>query len=220
MKDNLVREYYNQLPTELCKNIIQWFESETDLFEGTTSGGVKKSVKASTDFMICDHTDDPNWRYTYDYIMENLLHNLVEYIKNNPYMIMVENFTSVESLISTAHSLFSVSGGHKPHLQMQRYIGNEGYYAWHYENEGGDTADRELFFIYYLNTIDNGHTEIMFNRQKIKPEEGKLVIAPALWTHKHRGNPPGEGEVKYIITGWFEKKPNNLVENFIENYLI
>lgn len=220
MKDSLIREYHNQLPPDLCKNIIEWFEGEADLMEGVTSGGVKKNVKASTDFMIHNHIDNPNWRYVYDYIMENLLHNVVDYIKDNPYMIMTGDFSSTESLVSTAHSFFGVTGNHKPHLQMQRYVDNEGYYAWHYENEGGDTSDRELFFIYYLNSIEGGHTEFMFNQEKIKPEEGKLIVAPALWTHKHRGNSPGPNEVKYIITGWLEKKSNNLFQNFLEDYMI
>jgi Rps23 Pro-64 3,4-dihydroxylase Tpa1-like proline 4-hydroxylase len=107
-------------------------------------------------------------------------------------------------------------------MQMQRYIDDQGYYAWHHENEGGTTAKRELFFIYYLNDVDNGgETEFKFNPKKVKPEAGKLVIAPALWTHKHRGNPPQNGQYKYIITGWIEKKDEHYIsEEFEEDYLI
>jgi hypothetical protein len=106
-------------------------------------------------------------------------------------------------------------------MQMQRYIDDQGYYAWHHEHEGGTKAKRELFFIYYLNDVDGGETEFKFNQQKVKPETGKLVIAPALWTHKHRGNPPQNGQYKYIITGWIEKKDEHYIsEEFEEDYLI
>ena len=79
-----------------------------------------------------------------------------------------------------------------------------------------------LFFIYYLNDVDSGgETEFKFNPLKVNPEVGKLVIAPALWTHKHRGNPPQNGQYKYIITGWIEKKDEHYIsEEFEEDYLI
>jgi len=218
--DSLIREYNNQLPSDFCKTVIDVFNNEQDLFEGITSGGVKKSVKNSTDFIITAHLDNDFWRYVNDYLMENLLHGLVDYIGHNPYMVLNENFSSIQSKVMTAQSFFTVTGSHVPHLQMQRYVDSEGYYAWHYENEGGPSKDRELFFIYYLNTIDGGHTEFKFNNIKIKPEEGKLIIAPALWTHKHRGNPPGNNDVKYIITGWFEKCEHNLADDFSEDYLV
>jgi len=107
-----------------------------------------------------------------------------------------------------------------PHIQMQRYIGGEGYYAWHHENEGGNTSKRELFYIYYLNTLPTGGTEFKYNPQIVYPETGKLIFAPSYWTHKHRGNAPGEGNTKYIITGWIESKQNTINEEFEQDYLI
>ena len=40
-------------------------------------------------------------------------------------------------------------------------------------------------------------------RKRFKPEQGKLLLWPAAFTHTHRGNPP-LNEVKYIATGWIE----------------
>jgi hypothetical protein len=34
-----------------------------------------------------------------------------------------------------------------------------------------------------------------------------------------RGNAPGEGNTKYIITGWIEKKSNTINEEFEQDYL-
>ena len=41
---------------------------------------------------------------------------------------------------------------------------------------------------------------------RIEPKVGQLTIWPAGFTHKHRGNPPLEGQKTYI-TGWFELTP-------------
>ena len=57
------------------------------------------------------------------------------------------------------------------------------------------------------------------NKMSAMPEAGKLLIAPAFWTHKHKGNPPGEGRKKYIITGWIEiDRKNHIREEFADDY--
>jgi len=219
-RDNLVQEYHNALPPDLCNFIISKFEDSQNTIEGTTAGGVRKHVKASTDLMIHSELEDVNWKYIYDYLMENLLGNLVNYIDTNPFMVVGEGFSSNISKFRTAQSAFAVANNGVPHIQMQRYIGDEGYFAWHHENEGGTSSKRELFFIYYLNTLKSGGTEFKYNKQTILPETGKLIMAPAYWTHKHKGNAPGEGNKKYIITGWIERKDSNISDEFEEDYLL
>lgn len=220
--DNLVRIYEKTLPKEICEFIINEFETSNSQLEGISGAGVNKAVKSSTDLMIHLNLDQPNWVYIYDYLRENLLGCLVEYIENNPFMTINGDFKSKSAVIRTAQSCYIAGNNGTPHMQMQRYIDDQGYYAWHHENEGGSTAKRELFFIYYLNDVlEGGETEFKFNPQKVKPEAGKLVIAPALWTHKHRGNPPLNNQSKYIITGWIEKTDEHqIATEFAEDYLI
>jgi hypothetical protein len=219
--DNLVKIYNNTLNPEICQFIIDKFESSQNLVAGMAGGGVRKDIKSSTDLMIHDERNiDEDWNYIYNYLMENLLSNLVDYLEQNDFPILSSNFSSKSSVVRTAQTCFMSGNNNNPHVQMQRYIGGEGYYAWHHENEGGSTSKRELFFIYYLNTLPTGGTEIKYNPQIIYPETGKLVIAPAYWTHKHRGNAPGDGNTKYIITGWIESRPNKINEEFEQDYLI
>jgi len=219
--DNLVKIYNNTLNPEICQFIIDKFESSQNLVAGMAGGGVRKDIKSSTDLMIHDERNiDEDWNYIYNYLMENLLSNLVDYLEQNDFPILSSNFSSKSSVVRTAQTCFMSGNNNNPHIQMQRYIGGEGYYAWHHENEGGSTSKRELFFIYYLNTLPTGGTEIKYNPQIIYPETGKLVIAPAYWTHKHRGNAPGDGNTKYIITGWIESRPNKINEEFEQDYLI
>ena len=56
--------------------------------------------------------------------------------------------------------------------------------------------------MYYLNDVESGgETEFYFQKRSIKPRKGTVVIAPAGFTHTHRGNVPISGD-KYIITSW------------------
>jgi hypothetical protein len=219
--DNLIKIYENTLPKEFCEFVINEFETSNNQMEGISGAGVNKLVKSSTDLMIHFNQDNPTWLYIYDYLRENLLGNLVDYIEHNSFMTITGGFSTKASAVRTAKSCYMASNNGQPHMQMQRYIDDQGYYAWHHENEGGSTIKRELFFIYYLNDVDGGETEFKFNPQKVKPETGKLIIAPALWTHKHRGNPPNDGQYKYIITGWIEKTDEHYIsEEFEDDYLI
>jgi len=219
--DNLVKIYEKTLSKEVCDFIINEFETSSEQSEGISGAGVNKSVKSSTDLMIHLNLDNDNWLYIYDYLRENLLSNLVDYITQNPFMTINGDFKSKSSAVMSAQSCYVAGNNGVPHMQMQRYIDDQGYYAWHHENEGGSTSKRELFFIYYLNDVEGGETEFKFNQQKVKPETGKLIMAPALWTHKHRGNPPLKGQTKYIITGWIEKTDDHqIAQEFADDYLI
>ncbi len=152
--DNLVKIYNNTLNPEICQFIIDKFESSQNLVAGMAGGGVRKDIKSSTDLMIHDERNiDEDWNYIYNYLMENLLSNLVDYLEQNDFPILSSNFSSKSSVVRTAQTCFMSGNNNNPHVQMQRYIGGEGYYAWHHENEGGSTSKRELFFIYYLNTL-------------------------------------------------------------------
>ena len=219
--DNLIKIYNGALSPEMCQFIIDKFEYSQNKVDGMSGGGVRKHIKASTDLMIHNEVGkDEDWTYIYGYLMENLLHYLVDYLEVNDFPILTQKFSSKSSVIRTAQTCFMSGNNGTPHIQMQRYVGGEGYYAWHHENEGGTTAKRELFYLYYLNTLTTGGTEFKYNPQIVYPEAGKLIFSPAYWTHKHRGNAPGEGNTKYIITGWIESQKNNISEEFEQDYLI
>jgi hypothetical protein len=90
-----------------------------------------------------------------------------------------------------------------PDIKIQKYKPKEYYKAWHSELDGLIRRQKRiLVFTTYLNTIsEGGETEFFYQKQKIKPVQGKTIIFPAYWTHTHRGNITNE--TKYIITGWY-----------------
>lgn len=107
------------------------------------------------------------------------------YLKNYPHNQKMSNFT------------FNT-------FKVQKTLPGQGYHVFHFENANNLTSRRVMFFILYLNSInDGGETEFLYQSQRIKPLTGRLVLAPASYTHPHRGNPPLAGE-KYIFTSWLE----------------
>ena len=61
----------------------------------------------------------------------------------------------------------------------------------------------------YLNDdYKGGETEFLYYKKRVEPEQGKLIIWPAGYTHAHRGGLVLEGN-KYVITGWFNNSMFN-----------
>jgi hypothetical protein len=92
-------------------------------------------------------------------------------------------------------------------INIQRYYADQGGYPyWHSEIspkvETDDNLHRVLLWTIYLNQdFDGGETEFLFQQRRIAPKTGSLLIAPAGFTHTHRGNMPKGGN-KYIATSW------------------
>lgn len=93
-------------------------------------------------------------------------------------------------------------------LKVQKTLPEGGYHVWHYENSGYNFCNRELVWILYLNDMPDGEgeTEFLYQRRRIKPTQGTLVMWPAGLTHVHRGLTVYTQD-KYIVTGWYLKIP-------------
>lgn len=103
---------------------------------------------------------------------------------------------------------FSVLGESDAHTnygsKVQKTCVGQGYHIWHYESSSRASSNRLLTYILYLNDVEEGgETELLYQRKRIKPKAGTLLIFPAAFTHTHRGNPPLSND-KYIMTGWIE----------------
>jgi hypothetical protein len=89
------------------------------------------------------------------------------------------------------------------YTKIQYYDKGWGFYKWHMENDGFPTViNRHLVFSTYLNNVEDGGTEFLYQDCVTKAKKGSTIIFPAGWTHTHRGQ-ISENQEKYIITGWF-----------------
>jgi hypothetical protein len=92
-------------------------------------------------------------------------------------------------------------------VQAQKYNrGSGNYNYWHCEvfpeAPANEPLHRTLLFMFYLNDVaEGGHTEFFYQQRAIQPKTGRMVIAPAYFTHTHRGCVPVSGD-KYILTSW------------------
>lgn len=91
-------------------------------------------------------------------------------------------------------------------IKMQKTPPGGGYHLWHYENADIYHSMRELTWMIYLNDLPDGEgeTEFLYQKRRIKPTQGTVVIFPAGLTHVHRGNTVLTTD-KYILTGWYFK---------------
>jgi len=88
-------------------------------------------------------------------------------------------------------------------VNLQKTAPTEGYHAFHSENHAWRAEGRTLAWMVYLNNVsEGGETEFLYQKRKVKPSKGTVVIWPAGFTHLHRGNPPMTD--KYIATGWYQ----------------
>tara|TARA_R110000824_G_scaffold918_1_gene5384 strand:+ start:1587 stop:2171 length:585 start_codon:yes stop_codon:yes gene_type:complete len=89
----------------------------------------------------------------------------------------------------------------KENTNIQYYKPTEGFYTYHTERTSIDSTTRCLVFMTYLNNVDNGGTEFLFQKLKIPAKKGLTLIWPSDFTHTHRGV-VSKTQEKYIVTGW------------------
>jgi len=96
-------------------------------------------------------------------------------------------------------------------MKVQKTKAEEkGYRGIHWEQgQGTLNAPRFGAWMAYLNDLpyDAGGRTIFPMQSKLgfRPEKGRLLIWPAAYTHPHHAY-PAVTQDKYIITGWFEYK--------------
>lgn len=212
--------YDNALSAEFCDDFITMFNQSPHLKQGSTSGGVDLSKKNSQDLYLSSH---PEYAQTLEEIQKITAEHLFKYVEEHIFM-MIGTFglkvyhPKTGQPVDLTHENYEEIG--KPQLpvlvqqlfrlgyiQAQKYeVGKGGYPYLHsevYPQLGHNEAlHRILLFMFYLNDVEEGgETEFYYQNRKIKPKKGTMVIAPAYFTHTHRGCMPTSND-KYILTSW------------------
>ncbi len=217
---DFIEIYDNVLPPELCQKIIDRFESSDKVFRGLTGQGVDTSKKDSYDLTI---TYLPEWQDISMEVMQVTLEHLKQYMGKYVFTLVgalspavVDPQTGQTITITDQNfeqygrprlgSLLEKLYGSGP-VNVQKYNkGSWGYHHWHSEiypqADTNDALYRVLYYQYYLNTVEEGgETQFYYQDKNIRPQQGRLVIAPAGFTHTHKGHVPVSDD-KYIITSW------------------
>ena len=161
----------------ICDELIEYHKNNMEYkIAGKTTAGVGKQ-KVSTDVGVMPGNNNP--------IMHMYMSQLIKAVK-----IYGEKYG------------LSMDINLKETINIQHYAPNEGFFGWHCERSSYQSHQRALVFMTYLNDVtDGGETEFYFQKLKIKPVKGKMVIWPTDFTHRHRGI-TSPTQDKYIATGW------------------
>lgn len=227
---DFIEAYDGAMSSELCAKLISKFELSSDLHkQGETGAGVNRSMKDSTDLSIPEAGE---WQGLRTEILDVTLQHLLKYTtKYNSLIYGGVTFTipdpsTGDAMMITEQTIKRLSDMeignlmlrlYRPgQLNIQKYnAGTGGYHHWHSEiyprDTNCETLHRVLLFMFYLNDVaEGGETEFLYQNRSISARAGTMVIAPAGFTHTHRGNLARSGD-KYILTSWVMFQPAGLV---------
>jgi hypothetical protein len=219
MNVDFIEVYEDALSAAQCAALIDAFEASGQAVAGQVGGGVYPQLKHSSDITI---SGDAAWRDSEVALNLAMLDGLTAYLRRHPYTLIaplmlqvpdtdgqlrrlqaddIASMSDVE-LGALARQVFMPGD-----INLQRYRADQGGYPyWHCElfprHADAQTLHRHLLWTIYLNDdFAEGETEFLHQGRKVTPRRGSLLIAPAAFTHTHRGNRPRGGD-KYIATSW------------------
>ncbi|WP_394131042.1 2OG-Fe(II) oxygenase [Shewanella maritima] len=216
---DFIEVYPNAINNELCEQLITSFNQHPDVYQGKTGHGVDLDKKISKDLMLDAH---PELASLKQQLLSITFKHVVEYFKKYPLALMgavavnvkdeqgkactltPDNFErlGLPRIEGIVKYLFRSGAINIQHYQQ----GIGGYPHWHSEQfpqaPHNEALHRVVLFMFYLNDVsEGGETEFYYQQRKVQPKKGTMVIAPAGFTHSHRGNIPKSHD-KYIATSW------------------
>jgi len=220
--DDFIEVYEDALDARVCRELITHFEASDKVVRGATSGGVNLRLKDSWDLDLSRH---PEWKQAENLLNTAMLRGLVAYVRKYTYLALAPTalfrktpgndemtmlgIDDIRALPDAELQRLATQLFRPGAINIQRYFADQGGYpAWHSEispKAGAaqdDNLHRILLWTIYLNdAFDEGETEFFHQNRKVVPKTGSLLLAPAGFTHTHRGNRPKGGN-KYIATSW------------------
>ena len=222
MSEDFIEIYPNAITPAVCAALVERFNFSNRKLRGATGGGVDVKLKDSWDITLDDH---PEWQDAANLLNTAMLTCFKSYLRKHPYTAIApmslrmpdpvtgeQNLLGPDDLHSMPDSLLQALAlklFRPGTINIQKYIADQGGYPyWHCElypkinDPQAETLHRTLLWTVYLNDgFAEGETEFLHQQRKITPQIGAMLIAPAGFTHTHRGNRPKGGD-KYIATSW------------------
>jgi 2OG-Fe(II) oxygenase superfamily len=189
--EEFIGVFENAVPSDVCQHLINYFDIHETLNKtiNRQNQGAYKVRKNDTLLGMAAETD-PMVLKTFTMNMQPLADVL-----DDCYKQYIGEYDILAQL--SRHRISQT-------YQIQKTRPGEGYHIWHCEADNLTAASRIAVPIVYLNDVEEGgETEFLYQKMRIKPTEGTVVLFPAGYTHVHRGNPPLSG-TKYIVTTWIE----------------
>ena len=216
---DFIEVYPNAIPDELCDRLIETVKTHPGVIDGITGHGIDLEKKISRDITmdnfqellplrneLLNYTLKQSAQYFEKYALALMGAVAVKLAdeQGRPQTLTPENFETLghHRVLPIVQYLYRSGTINIQHYQQ----GKGGYPHWHSEQfpqmGHNEALHRVVLYMYYLNDVEEGgETEFFYQQRKIQPKKGTMVIAPAGFTHSHRGNIPISGD-KYIATSW------------------
>ena len=194
--NDFVGIFENAIPENVCNKFISTFEGwkKHNFVFNRQAEGERRHDKDDEAFAFANHYDN-----------EDLMNELIvgesgvglfgvykDYF-NECFRLYVNHYSK---LLEIPLSIY--------YSKIQKTKIGGGFHQWHCERDNLFSSNRAFAYMVYLNDVaEGGETEFLYQKMRVKPTRGTVVIWPSDWTHTHRGNPPLSG-VKYVYTGWIE----------------
>jgi hypothetical protein len=226
---DFIEVYPGALAREQCAAIVDQFLRSGQAVRGATGSGVDTTLKDSWDIEITGRAD---WAAAHQAIQQAAFAGLAEYVRKYRYTLLAPLAIAMRDDADGSARRLDADGltalppdrygavlqyAFRPgSINLQRYLADQGGYPYwhceHYPKAGSvDPLHRVLLYTIYLNDgFTEGETEFFYQQRKIAPRAGDLLIAPAFFTHTHRGNRP-RGADKYIATSWILFNPADVL---------
>ena len=181
---DFIEIYDNAVPSHQCKEIIDWMDNQR----------MVRGMLGAQLHLDLDLKDD--WEVPHD-LCNFSLNNTITDILRPCLLKYTDYYRKKHREIDKIQSW-----GLYRDFNAQKYYPGQGYHALHCEEDDG-TSNRVLVWTVYLNTVtDKGGTYYENFNRTVKAKEGRLVIFPPYWTHRHKGV-VSKTQTKYIATGWY-----------------
>ena len=194
-KESFIGGWY--IPEYICDGIIQFFYEHKKHGHKGLVGSYEKNKNKQIDLTVKDSFDlsiSPKNGDFYTAVYEQYLSDCFSNYLNR--------YDSIN-----ANWWFSLNIDYN----IQHYKIGGGFKKWHFERTSPfKKSNRVLVFMTYLNDVEDGGTEFLYQGVKTKAKKGLTLIWPTDFTHTHRGI-ISETKEKYIATGWYtynESLPN------------
>jgi len=220
--DDFIELYEDALPPAVCTALVARFgQCSAQVQRGQTGSGVDTALKDSWDIPLDAHPAD--WADVRDTLNQAAMACLKRYLRRHPMAVLsalrlqlpdpttgVPQALTPEAMAALPDAQLTqvVAAVLRPgSINLQKYMADQGGYPyWHSEIyprlDQGEALHRLLLWTIYLNDgFEAGETEFLHQARRVRPRTGALLIAPAGFTHTHRGNRPRGGD-KYIATSW------------------
>ena len=202
--NDFIAVYKNFMPSAVCNDIVSFYN---EWKEQAVQAHMEKDLRSRQPFDNYEQSMAGSNQFATGELGRNDLSIMMETL-NTPLTARINQYLqSAVNDYCAQYKALNTTPLTSWAVKFQETPEGGGYHVYHYERGSWSETARELVWMIYLNEdFEGGETEFLYQKRRIDPTIGTLVIWPAGFTHTHKGNIVRKG-TKYDVTGWYYQQP-------------